>query len=131
MVDEITKIIKNMIVKYKVEGFVEVDLNDDEIRQLNEKKSETMKKAYLREVLKYKLYNCSMTAEHEIDDVVNFDDLNIVSDWDKYAGNMLSKNEMYGSPLGIWIDNYPTTNKEIVENTIKEIGKRKGKNLKR
>jgi len=120
-----------MIVKYKVEGFIEVDLNDDEIRQLNEKKSETMKKAYLEEVLKYKLYNCSMTAEHELDDIVNFDDLFIARNWDKYAGNMLSKNEMYGSPLGIWTDNYPTTNKEIVENTMKEIGKRKGKNLKR
>ena len=32
-----------MIIRYKVEGFIEVDLNDDEIRQLNEKRSETMK----------------------------------------------------------------------------------------
>lgn len=118
-----------MIVKYKVEGFIEVDLNKDEIRQLNGKKSETMKKAYLEEVLKYKLYNCSMTAEHELDDIVNFDDLFIARDWNKYPGTIcdMDRNEP-GSPLGIWIDNYPTTNKEIVENTMKEIGKRKGKN---
>lgn len=121
-----------MMVKYKIEGFIEVDLNDDEIRQLNGKKSETMKKAYLDEVLKYKLYNCSMTAEHELNDIVNFDDLNIVSDWNKYPGTIcdMDRNEP-GSPLGIWVENYPSTNKEIVDNTMKEISERKSKNSKK
>jgi len=115
-----------MIVKYKVEGYIEVDLNEDEIRQFNEKKSETMKKAYLEEVLKYKLYNCSMTTEHEINDIINFDNIEIEKDWNKYPGTIcdLDRNES-GSPLAIWTDNYPTTEQEIVENTMNEIGNRK------
>ena len=36
-----------MVVKYKVEGTIEVDLNDYEIKELESHKSETMKKAYL------------------------------------------------------------------------------------
>ena len=36
-----------MIVKYKVEGTIEVDLNDDELEELDSHKSETVKKAYL------------------------------------------------------------------------------------
>ena len=37
-----------MIVKYKVEGTIEVDLNDDELEELDSHMSETMKKAYLK-----------------------------------------------------------------------------------
>lgn len=36
-----------MVVKYKVEGTIKVNLNDDELDELESHKSETMKKAYL------------------------------------------------------------------------------------
>lgn len=114
-----------MVVKYKVEGIIEVDLDKDEIRELNTKQSETMKKAYLEEVLKYKLYNCSMTVEHELDDIVDFENLHIVKDWDKYAGNMMAKNEQYGSPLAITLDDFPTTVKESSDKAMEEIAERK------
>jgi hypothetical protein len=114
-----------MVVKYKVEGIIEVDLDKEEIRELNTKQSETMKKAYLEEVLKYKLYNCSMTAEHELDDIVDFENLHIVKDWDKYAGNMMAKNEQYGSPLAITLDDFPTTVKESSDKAMEEIAERK------
>lgn len=114
-----------MVVKYKVEGIIEVDLDKEEIRELNTKQSETMKKAYLEEVLKYKLYNCSMTAEHELDDIVDFENLHIVKDWDKYAGNMMTKNEQYGSPLAITLDDFPTTVKESSDKAMEEIAERK------
>ena len=54
-----------MIVKYEVEGTIEVDLNDEEIEELESNKSETMKKAYLEQLLIDKLYTCSLTARHE------------------------------------------------------------------
>lgn len=114
-----------MVVKYKVEGIIEVDLDKEEIRELNTKQSETMKKAYLEEVLKYKLYNCSMTAEHELDDIVDFENLHIIKDWDKYAGNMMAKNEQYGSPLAITLDDFPTTVKESSDKAMEEIAERK------
>ena len=120
-----------MIVKYKVEGTIEVDLNEDEIQEFNTHKSETMKKAYLEEVLKYKLYNCSMTAEHELDDIIDFENMHIIKDWDKYAGNMRAKNEQYGSPLAITLDDFPTTSEEVLENTMEEIGERKQRHSKK
>ena len=120
-----------MVVKYKVEGIIEVDLDKEEIRELNTKQSETMKKAYLEEVLKYKLYNCSMTAEHELDDIVDFENLHIVKDWDKYAGNMMTKNEQYGSPLAITLDDFPTTVKESSDKAMEEIAERKTHHLKK
>ena len=120
-----------MVVKYKVEGIIEVDLNEEEIRELNAKQSETGKKAYLEEVLKYKLYNCSMTAEHELDDIVDFENLYIVKDWDKYAGNMKAKNEQYGSPLAITLDDFSTTVKESSDKAMEEIAERKTHHSKR
>lgn len=36
-----------MIVKYKVEGTIEIDLNDDGPQKLESHNSETVKKAYL------------------------------------------------------------------------------------
>jgi len=120
-----------MVVKYKVEGTIEVDLNDDELEELESHKTESMKKAYLEEVLKYKLYNCSMTAEHELDDKVNFDELFIARDWDKYAGNMKAKNEQYGSPLGIFLEDIPTTKNEVLDKSMEEIGERKQRHSKK
>ena len=64
-----------MIVKYKVEGTIEVDLNDDELEELDSRKSETMKKAYLEQLLTDKLWACSLTARHEFGRKINFEKL--------------------------------------------------------
>ena len=120
-----------MIVKYKVEGTIEVDLNDDEIEELESHKSETMKKAYLEQLLSEKLHTCSMTAEHELGDKVDFDELYILSDWDKYAGNMKTKKELYGSPLAIFVENFPITDNEVLDLSMGEISKRKSRHSKK
>lgn len=120
-----------MIVKYKVEGTIEVDLNDDELEELKSHKSETMKKAYLEQLLSEKLHTCSMTAEHELGDKVNFDELYILSDWDKYAGNMKAKGELYGSPFAIFLEDIPTTKNEMLDKSMEEIGKRKQRHSKK
>lgn len=65
-----------MAVKYKVEGTIKVNLNDDELEELESHKSETMKKAYLEQLLTDKLYMCSLTARHEI----NFEELYVSHD---------------------------------------------------
>lgn len=64
-----------MIVKYKVEGTIEVDLNDDELEEFESRKSETMKKAYLEQLLTDKLWACSLTAKHEFGHKINFEKL--------------------------------------------------------
>lgn len=64
-----------MIVKYKVEGTIEVDLNDDELEELDSHKSETMKKAYLDQLLTDRLWACSLTARHEFGHKINFEKL--------------------------------------------------------
>jgi len=120
-----------MIVKYKVEGIIEVDLNDDELEELKSRKFETMKKAYLEQLLTDKLYICSLTAEHELGHKVNFEELFIARDWDKYAGNMKAKNEQYGSPLGIFLEDIPTTKNEALDKSMKEIGERKQRHSKK
>ena len=114
-----------MVVTYHVEVTIEVDLNKEEIKELNSFKTETMKKAYLEERLESKLKTCSMTAEHELDVHIDFNDLYVKNDWDRYAGNMKEKNELYGSPLGISIEGISTTPYEEYENAMIEIGKRK------
>ena len=63
-----------MIVKYKVEGTIEVDLNDDELEELDSHKSETMKKAYLDQLLTDRLWACSLTARHEFGHKINFEE---------------------------------------------------------
>ena len=114
-----------MVVTYHIEGTIEVDLSKEEIKELNSNKYETMKKAYLEKILESKLKTCSMTAEHELDVKVDFDNVYIKKDWDRYAGNMKAKNEQYGSPLGISIEGISTTPYEEYENAMIEIGKRK------
>ena len=89
-----------MVVKYKVEGTIEVDLNDDEIEEIESHKSETMKKAYLEQ-------------------------LYILRDWERFAGNMKAKGELHGSPLAIFLEDIPTTEKEELNKSMEEIGKRK------
>ena len=66
-----------MVVKYKVEGTIKVNLNDDELDELESHKSETMKKAYLEQLLTDKLYTCSMTARVEFGYEINFEELHI------------------------------------------------------
>lgn len=120
-----------MIVTYKVEGNIEVDLNDDEIEELKSHKSETMKKAYLQQLLTEKLYICSMTAEHELGHKVNFEELFISSDWERFAGNMIAKGELHGSPLAIFLEDIPTTKNEALDKSMEEIGKRKQRHSKK
>ena len=114
-----------MVVKYKVEGTIEVDLNDDEIAELESHKSETMKKAYLEQLLSDKLYTCSMTARVEFGYEINFEELHISRDWERFAGNMKAKGELHGSPLAIFLEDIPTTEKEELNKSMQEIGKRK------
>ena len=66
-----------MVVKYKVEGTIKVNLNDDELEEFESHKSETMKKAYLQQLLTDKLYMCSLTARHEFGHEINFEELHI------------------------------------------------------
>lgn len=115
-----------MVVKYKVEGEIEIDLNNYQIKELQGIRSETMKKEYLEKLFKEQLHLATETLECELDRKIDFENLNICCDWDKYAGNMLAKNEKYGSPLAITLDNFPTTMEEEVDNTLKEIANRKG-----
>lgn len=69
-----------MVVKYKVEGTIEVDLNDEDIEELESHKSETMKKAYLEQLLNDKLYTCSLTARVEFGHKINFEELHVSCD---------------------------------------------------
>ena len=64
-----------MVVTYKVEVNIEVDLNDDELEKFESHKSETMKKAYLEQLLTDKLWACSLTARHEFGHKINFENL--------------------------------------------------------
>lgn len=66
-----------MVVKYKVEGTIKVNLNDDELEELESHKSETMKKAYLEQLLTDKLYMCSLTARHKFGHEINFEEFHI------------------------------------------------------
>ena len=72
-----------MVVKYKVEGTIKVDLNDDELEELESHKSETMKKAYLEQLLTDKLYTCSLTARHEFEHKINFEELYVSHDCER------------------------------------------------
>ena len=121
-----------MIARFNVTGFIEVDLSKEEIKELNQYKAETTKKAYLNDILRHKLNICSMTADHELNVKVDFENLYVEKDWNKYGGSIvdLDKNDPYGSPYGIYLENIPTTYVEEVESTIKDIGNRK-KNKKR
>jgi len=114
-----------MVVKYKVSGVIEIDLDKEEIKEFQTQQSETMKKEYLNELLHNRLRGCETTLEGELSQNINFDELYVESDWDRYAGNMKSKNELYGSPLGISIEGISTTPYEEYENAMYEIGKRK------
>ena len=69
-----------MVVKYKVEGTIKVNLNDDELEELESHKSETMKKAYLEQLITDKLYMCSLTAKHEFGYEINFEELHVSRD---------------------------------------------------
>lgn len=120
-----------MTVKFKVEGEIEIDLDKYDIKDLEAKDSETLKKAFLEELLYKKIGTCEFAGEQECNVKVDFHNLYVVKDW-KYAGNMKNKNERYGSPLAITLDKYfPTTNEEVLENTMGEIGERKNRHSKK
>ena len=64
-----------MVVTYKVEGNIEVDLNDDELEKFESRNSEAMKKAYLEQLLADKLWAYALTARHEFGHKINFENL--------------------------------------------------------
>ena len=116
-----------MIVTYNIKGSIEIELTDEEIYQYNTRLSETSKKYYLEEVLKDRLTTCSHASKHEFDEVIDFDDVYIEKDWKKYGGNIvkLNRNDPYGSPLGIYVEDIPITDKEEIKSTLEEIANRK------
>lgn len=123
----------NMVVTYHIEGTIELDLNKYDIQGLNGQKSESLKKAFLEEVLKKKLEGCALAGENELDINIDFSNVQVAKDWSKYPGSIvdLDKNDPVGSPLGIYIeDNIPTTYDEATTMAMIEIGRRK-KNKKR
>jgi hypothetical protein len=116
-----------MVATFNITGSIEIDLPEDIIEKFNLQKSETMKKHVLMEYFYNALWGCSLAGKNELDYNVNFDNVEIETDWSKYPGSIvdLNKNDPHGSPLGICVDNTPTTQKEIVENTMKDIANRK------
>ena len=66
-----------------------------------------------------------MTARIEFGYEINFEELHILRDWERFAGNMKAKGELYGSPLAIFLEDIPTTEKEELNKSMEEIGKRK------
>lgn len=121
-----------MIATFNITGSIEINLVEEQIQKLNSIKSETLKKSYLEEILKEKLNWCSITMKHEHDDEIDFDNVEVEKDWNKYSGSIcdLDKHDPCGSPLGIYVENIPTTVSEETEQMISEIGNRK-KNKKR
>jgi len=116
-----------MTATFNITGSIEIDLPKEIIKKFNSQKSETMKKHVLEEYFHDVLWGCALAGENELDYNVDFSNVIIEKDWNKYPESIvdLDKNDPYGSPLAIWVDNYPTTEMEIVENTMNEIGKRK------
>lgn len=116
-----------MVATFNITGTIEIDLPEEIIEKFNSQKSETMKKHVLAEYFHDALWGCALAGKHELDYNVDFDDVLIDRNWDKYAGSIvdLDRNDPYGSPLGILIENIPTTQKELVDNTLEDIAKRK------
>lgn len=116
-----------MIAIFNVTGSIEIDLPEEIIKKFNSQKSETMKKHVLEEYFNDALCGCALAGKNELDYNVDFNNVFIESDWNKYPGSIidLDKNNPHGSPLGIWVDDTPTTQKEVVENTLQEIANRK------
>ena len=106
-----------MIAKFKVEGTIELELDDEMINNLNQRKSTTMKNAYLEEELRNAFYSCAMTYEHEFDGKIDFDGLFVKTNPDK-------------AELEIKIEPTALTKKEIIAKTMREISERKGKTTK-
>lgn len=116
-----------MVATFNITGTIEINLPEEIIKKFNSQKSEVMKKKVLELYFYNALWGCGLAGLNELDYDVDFDNVSIVSDWNKYPGSIvdLDKNDPVGSPLGIWVDDTPTTQKEVVENTMNEIGNRK------
>lgn len=117
-----------MTAKFNITGSIEINLPEEIIEKFNSAKSEVMKKHVLELYFHNALWGCGLAGKNELDYDVDFNNVYIERDWDKYPGTIcgLDINEL-GCPLAIWVDDYPTTNKEIIDNTIKEIANRKGR----
>lgn len=116
-----------MVATFNITGTIEIDLLEDVIEKFNSQKSEIMKKHVLEEYFHDVLWGCALAGKNELSYDVDFNNVSIESDWNKYPGSIvdLNKNNPYGSPLGICVDNTPTTQTEVVENTMNEIANRK------
>lgn len=113
-----------MVATFNITGSIEIDLPEEIIEKFNSQKSETMKKHVLEEYLHDALWGCALAGKHELDYNVDFTNVEIEKDWDKYPGSIVYL-DLHGSPLGIWVNDYPTTLKEETENTLNEIVNRK------
>lgn len=116
-----------MVATFNITGTIEIDLPEEIIEKFNSQKSEAMKKHILEEYFYDVLWGCALAGNNELDYNVGFDNIEIESDWNKYSGSIvdLDENDPHGSPLGIFVENIPTTQTEVVENTMNEIGNRK------
>lgn len=116
-----------MVATFYITGSIEIDLPEEIIKKFNSQKSEAMKKHVLEEYFHDALWGCALAGKNEMDYNVDLSNVCIECDWRNYPGSIvdLDKNDPHGSPLGIYVDDIPTTTKEVVENTMNEIGKRK------
>lgn len=116
-----------MVATYNITGTIEINLPEEIIEKFNAAKSEVMKKKILELYFYNALWGCGLAGMNELSYDVDFDNVSIESDWNKYPGSIvdLDKNDPHGSPLGIWVDDVPTTQREVVENAMNEIANRK------
>ena len=116
-----------MTATFNITGSIEIDLPEEIIEKFNSQKSETMKKHILEEYLHDALWGCALAGKHELDYNVDFTNVEIEKDWNKYPGSIvdLDRYDPHGSPLGIWVNDYLTTLKEETENILNEIVNRK------
>ena len=96
---------------FNIKGSIEIDLPEEIIEKFNEQCLEVMKKRVLEEYFHDALWGCALSGKRELGYKVDFGNVEIEKDWNKYPGTIcdLDRNDSHGSSLAIWVDNYPTT----------------------
>ena len=96
---------------FNIKGSIEIDLPEEIIDKFNEQRLEAGKKHVLEEYFHDALWGCNLAGKHELGYYVDFGNVEIEKDWNKYPGTIcdLDRNDPHGSSLAIWVDNYPTT----------------------
>ncbi len=103
-----------MVATFNITGTIKINLPEEIIEKFNATKPEVMKKQILEIYFHNALWGCGLAGFNELNYDVNFDNVSIESDWNKYPGSIvdLDKNDPIGSPLGIWVDDTPITQNE-------------------